>query len=431
LRSKYTDKNVLVQEVQRQISNAESLLKQETPTRNQVTNGINPAYQELKLAMVKEESALAALSAKKDSLVMHLASVKSELQGFNNSEVQIARLQREKDIQEANYRKYTEKKEQARIDSALEVQKISNISVAQVATRPIKPIRPIKPLNLALGFMLGGLGAVGLAFMAEHNDHSLKQPGDVEKRLRVPLLTAIPHFPTDKLADGPVKASKPLLLPGVRTECGPMCQFEECCETLSDRLLHPAEGSTPPRVIAVTSSRAGEGVSTVASNLALTLARKGNQRILLVEANHLNPAIHKIFGVKVIPGLTDHLAEGQESLTGISSLRSSNLDVIQSGKGEVSLYQLADSREFSELLSLWKSEYSFVILDFPAISQTRSTLRLSSLADAVVLVVQAENVGYESVRKDLAQLGQAKAQVLGVVLNKRMFHIPEWVYRRI
>jgi capsular exopolysaccharide synthesis family protein len=245
------------------------------------------------------------------------------------------------------------------------------------------------------------------------------------------LLVAIPHFSLDKLMDGPVKATKPLLLPGVRTECGLMSQFEESCEALADRLLHPAEGSTPLRVIAVTSCRSGEGVSTVASNLALTLARKGDQRILLVEANHLNPAIHKIFGIKVIPGLTDHLAEGQESLTSINSLRSSNLDVVQSGKGEISLYQLADSREFSEHLTLWKMEYDFVILDIPAIFRTKSTLRLSRLVDAVVLVVEAENVRCESVRKALVQLGQAKANVLGVVLNKRMFHIPEWLYRRI
>jgi capsular exopolysaccharide synthesis family protein len=429
LRSKYTDKNVLVQEVQRQIGIAESLLKREAPTRNQVTNGINPAYQELKLAMVKEESAVAALAAKKDSLVVHLASVKSELQGFNNSEVQLARLQREKDIQEANYRKYNEKMEQARIDSALEMQKISNISVAQAATDPIKPISPKKGLNLALGFMFGGLGAVGLAFMAEYNDHSLKRPGEVERKLRVPLLATIPQFSLKKLTDGPVKTTRPLLLPGVRTQCGLLSHFEECCETLSDRLLHPAEGSTLPRVIAVTSCRDGEGVSTVAANLALTLARKGDQRVLLVEANHLNPAAHKIFGIKVIPGLTD--IEGQGEVISSNSLRSSNLDVVQSGKGEISLYQLADSREFSEHLNLWKMEYDFVILDIPAIFQTSSTLKLSRLVDAVVLVVEAEKVRCDSVRKALVQLGQAKANVLGIVLNKRMFHIPEWLYNRI
>lgn len=431
LRSKYTDKNVLVQEVQRQIGTAEALLKQETPTRNQVTNAINPAYQELKLAMVREESAVAAFDAKKDSMLVHLAALKSEIQSFNNSEVQLARLQRQKDIQEANYRKYTEKMEEARIDSALETEKISNISIAQAATNPVKPIRPRKGLNLALGVMLGGLGAVGLAFLAEYHDHSLKRPDDVEKRLRVPLLAAIPQFSTDKLTDEPVTTAKPLLLPGVRADCGLMSQFEESCEALADHLFHPAEGSTPLRVIAVTSCRDGEGVSTVASNLALTLARKSDQRILLVEANYLNPAMHKIFGIKVVPGLTDHLAEGQGSLTSINSQRSSNLDVVQAGKGEINLYQLADSREFSEHLTLWKMEYDFVILDIPAILKTKSTLRLSRLVDAVVLVVEAEKVHHEAVRKALAQLDQAKAKVLGVVLNKRKFHIPEWLYHRV
>jgi Mrp family chromosome partitioning ATPase len=76
-------------------------------------------------------------------------------------------------------------------------------------------------------------------------------------------------------------------------------------------------------------------------------------------------------------------------------------------------------------------EYDFVILDIPAILKTKSTLRLSRLVDAVVLVVEAEKVHYEAVRKALAQLDHAKAKVLGVVLNKRKFHIPEWLYHRI
>ncbi|MGA8141776.1 MAG: polysaccharide biosynthesis tyrosine autokinase [Desulfobaccales bacterium] len=431
LLSKYTEKNFLVQEVKRQIKYAESLLKEETFTRTQVTNGINPVYQQLKQSLADNQATVAALHAKTESLGKHLANAKDDLKSMNDSELQLEMLQREKDIQEANYRNYSEKLEQARIDNALDMQKISNISVAQKATYPLTPISPRKGLNLALGIMMAGLGAVGLAFSAELADHSLKRPEDVEKRLKKPLLVAMPFFSADELPDETMKKQKLFLLIGARIQCGPVWQLEECCDTLCDQLLNSAPGVDPPHVIALTSSSSGEGVSTVASNLALALARRGNQRVLLVEANHFRPSVHKIFGIEITTGLTDVASGGPGTLMSINNPHLANLDVIQSGQGEISLSQLADSKEFAELLKLWKSKYSFVILDMPAIFKTHSTLRLASLADGVVLVVEAETVRYEVVERAKTQLAQAQANIMGIVLNKRKFHIPERIYHRL
>ena len=211
--------------------------------------------------------------------------------------------------------------EQARIDSALENDKISNISVAQAATSPYKPASPRQGVNLALGFLAAIFGSVGLAFMAEGMDHSFSRLEDVEKRLKGPLLSSIPHVSVDASPIDSQKKHNPLLLPKVGTQCGIMSHFDEGCETLYDRLLDQGPGPNPPQVIAVTSSRAGEGVSTVASNLALAVARKRNQRVLLVEANSLHPSAHKIFGIKVAPGLTDVVAEGKGQITSVNSSR--------------------------------------------------------------------------------------------------------------
>ncbi len=431
LLSKYTENNFLVKETRRQIGNASDMLKKESSTRNQTTRGVNPIFQQVKGAMIDEQSNLVASQGKIDALESQLAGAREELKALNASEVKLAAAQRERDIQEANYRKYSDKLEQARIDNALDTQKISNISIAQKATYPIRPIRPHKALNLALGFMFGGLGAVGLAFYAEMADHSLKRPEDVARKLKAPLLAAIPHFSGDESLAEVSRKDNLLLLPAVRTECGLMSQFEDCCETLCDRLLHPPAGSEAPNVIAVTSARPGEGVSTESCNLALALARRKNQRILLVEANAHRPSAHKVFGINVTPGLTDVLEDGLDNVTSINCSRSPKLDVIPSGKGEISLSQLADSKEFIAMLNLWKTEYSFVILDMPAIAKTSSILRLASLADGVVLVVEAEKVGHEVVQSAQTQLAQAKANLLGVVLNKRMFHLPEWLYRKL
>jgi capsular polysaccharide biosynthesis protein len=95
-------------------------------------------------------------------------------------------------IQETNYKKYFDKLEQARIDHALEMVKISNISVVQPATYPIKPVRPKKLLNIALGLFLGIFGAIGLAFISEYMDHTFKKPEDITQILDLPILATIP-----------------------------------------------------------------------------------------------------------------------------------------------------------------------------------------------------------------------------------------------
>ncbi len=430
LLSKYMEKNFLVKEVRRQIANAQALLNKEVPTRAQVTKGININYQQVKLALVTEESNLAALQAKSESLGRHLASAQEDLKNLNENEILVARLQRDLEIQEANYRKYADKLEQARIDSALETGKISNISIAQAATYPLKPVRPRKGLNLALGLLLGTFGALGLAFLTEHTDHSFKRPEDVEKKLQMPVLATIPLLQENgggRTAPA-VRHNLPILMPENPVTCGVMGEAGEGYETCCDHLL---QAENPPRLIGVTSCRPGEGVSSVAANLATTLARKGNARVLLVEANLMRPSAHHIFGIAHSPGLTDVLLDGSGDLTAITNAHTRNLDVITSGQGGLSFSQLADSREFADLLHLWRNEYSFVVFDLPPIFKGKSALKLANLVEGLILVVGAEGVSWEVAQRAKAELSQTKVNVLGVVLNKRCYHIPPWLYRTL
>jgi uncharacterized protein involved in exopolysaccharide biosynthesis/Mrp family chromosome partitioning ATPase len=428
LLSKYTEKNFFVKEIRRQINKAEALLKKEPSTRTQVTTAINPTYQQLKLDLAAETAKYAALQAKAQCLDGHLASAQKDVKTLIANEVQIAQLQREKEIQEANYRKYSEKMEQARIDNALEMGKISNISVAQAATFPILPSRPKKALNLAMGVIFGAFGALGLACVTEYGDHSFKRPEDVEKKLHMPVLATIPLLAENGVAlVDKARKDLPLLMPENPVSCGLMGEAWESYEALGDWLLG---SEAPPHLIGVTSCHGNEGVSTVAANIAKTLARKSNARILLVEANLMRPTAHQVFGVGHTPGLTDVVLEGPGNFTS-NNAYARNLDVIPSGLGGISLSQLADSKEFADLLTLWRNEYSSVIFDLPAIFSTNSTLRLASLLEGVFMVVAAEDVNWEVAQRAKAKLIQAKVNLLGVVLNKRCFHIPDWLYHKL
>jgi uncharacterized protein involved in exopolysaccharide biosynthesis len=192
--SRYSGDSRPVQEIRRQIAEAQALLAKEEPTRTQVTTGINTTHQQLNLDLIKEMGNLSSLEAKSRVLKTQLIGGQAELQELNNTEVKMVNMQRELSLVDAKYRKYSESLEQARIDQAMETNKISNISVVQAATASMKPIRPRKALNLALGLFLGIFGGVGLAFFSEYLDHTLRTPQDVEEKLDLQVLASIPHL---------------------------------------------------------------------------------------------------------------------------------------------------------------------------------------------------------------------------------------------
>ena len=202
LLSKFTETSTPVQEVRRQIAEAQALISKEEPTRTQVTKGLNEAYKQVQLALLAEKATLSSLEAKAKEQRAQLNSTRGELKAINDSEIRLVQAQREMGIQEANYRKYYEKLEQARIDNALEIGKISNISVVQPATYPVEPVRPRKMLNLALGLFLGIFGGFGLAFFSEYMDHTFKKPEDIEERLKLPTLAAIPRSRKSRVVHG-------------------------------------------------------------------------------------------------------------------------------------------------------------------------------------------------------------------------------------
>jgi uncharacterized protein involved in exopolysaccharide biosynthesis len=194
LLSKYTPTSMPVKEVRRQIEAAEALLAKEDPTRTQVITGINTAYQDINLELIKEGASLSSLEAKASVIKSQLGGARSEIAELNHTEVMMVGLQRELSLLDSKYRKYSENLEQARIDQALLTNKISNISVVQDPTTSPEAVRPRKALNIALGFFLGIFGGIGLAFFSEYFDHSLKTPRDVEEKLNLPTLASIPVF---------------------------------------------------------------------------------------------------------------------------------------------------------------------------------------------------------------------------------------------
>ena len=163
----YTDQHPKMQELRQRNAEAKQLLAAEERTRKHVNTAPSRLYQEAQLALLAEEPVLVALQAQAAELRTQMAGVSRSLVKLNENERRIVKLQREVALDEANYRKYAAGLEQSRIDTALEEQRISNISIVQPASYDPNPILPHVMLNLALGLLAGICGGVGLALTLE------------------------------------------------------------------------------------------------------------------------------------------------------------------------------------------------------------------------------------------------------------------------
>ncbi len=416
--SKFEPESRQVQDVRRQIAAAQALLSQENQARSTLTKGLNSIYQTLQSSLFTEQANVSSLQARVNELKNRLELAKTELKTLNDNSVKFANLTREIEIQDGNYRKYSENLEQARVDEALETGKISNINVVQPATLPMRPVRPNRALNLMLGLLVGILGGITIALVSEYMDHSIKTPEQVERKLQLPALVSIPRSAVNRIS-ATAKWDIPVGVKGY---------YEVFKENV---LLSIGSPKKAPRVLAITGSHHDEGASTVAANLARSLARPGDGQVLLIDADIRHPSVHQIFESRLSPGLTDILADSQNSEGVIVPSPVQNLHILSAGAINGNLSEIFDSGRFTNLLDSIKKNYQFVVIDLPAVNEASWALRLAGLCDGVGLVVEAEHSRWEVAHKTKELLEQSNAKIMGVIINKRRFYIPQWLYRTL
>jgi Mrp family chromosome partitioning ATPase len=187
--------------------------------------------------------------------------------------------------------------------------------------------------------------------------------------------------------------------------------------------------SGPLRALGITSCYTGEGVSTVAAQLALTAALDCDGRVLLVDCNLPGPSVHRRFGLGPCPGLAECLRQGALLPQAVRPSGVPRLSVMTAGQLHGSAARAYDSPAFPSLLKEWVGDFDTVICDMPAAARASSTARLARLLDGVLLVVEAERVRSDVACRVKELLLAADARLLGVVLNKRRGAAPDWLYR--
>ncbi|HWB14660.1 MAG TPA: GNVR domain-containing protein [Pirellulales bacterium] len=168
LLARYTEEHPEVRQVRDQIAGSQAVLGREDRSLEQVTTGRTRTSEQAHLNLLDREPTLAAHRAKAEALRSQIEVARGKLVELNRRERDVATLAREVDLDDASYRRYYESLEQARIDEALRLERISNISIVQPASYELKPARPRRLTILAVGLIIGSCGSVGLALVAEN-----------------------------------------------------------------------------------------------------------------------------------------------------------------------------------------------------------------------------------------------------------------------
>jgi polysaccharide biosynthesis transport protein len=311
----------------------------------------------------------------------------------------------------------------------------SNIRIVDPALVPSYPARPQKAKNILLAFLIGLVGGVGLAFLREYLDNTVKSPDDVERLAGLPSLAVVPSLP-NLLG---VSHSRKLLTDGQGDEqesrveivsfIKPKSQVSEAFRALRTSLLL-SQADHPPQVILVTSALPREGKTTSALNLAVTLAQLGD-RTLIVDSDLRKPGIRRALGLTVGRdfGLSSYLA-GVSSLDDvvITHPQIENLSALTTGPIPPSPADLLSSHRMRDAITYLRQKYKFIVIDSPPIMAATDAVILSALTDGVLLVVRSGETPKEAFTRTRDLLHAVKCRLLGVVLNAVDSSAPDYYY---
>lgn len=190
--AKYNDDHPALQATREQVRQAEAMLAGETSARQETTSDVNPNFRSLALALAEAQSELSAVEARQAQLDQQRESVLAELKSLNDHELAIDRLTREVQLAREKYFRYSENLEQARIDEALDQERISNLAVAQYATLAEKPVSPNKLLVGALSLVLALAAAAALVCLCELVGNQIYTEDQLRRSLPMPVLGVVP-----------------------------------------------------------------------------------------------------------------------------------------------------------------------------------------------------------------------------------------------
>ena len=423
LRTKQADLKIQVAELSTQFGSSYPKVAQ---LSNQLKEIVAQIQAETKKIAGHVRSQYMASLQRENMLRAALEKQKQEANKLNQSAIEYSFLKRDVETSRQLYEGLLEKLKEAGVTAGL---RSSNVKIVNAARVPMAPSEPNIPRNLAFALVLGLTSGVGLAFLLENLDNTVRTPEQAQIISGLPSLGMIPQGSKSIEASNQKRLTVASSKEAVElvTQARPQSQMAESYRALRTSLLLSSSGA-PPKIILVTSALPQEGKTTTSINCAIVLAQKG-VRVLLIDADLRRPGVHKTLGMGPRSGLSNVLtgsATLQQTITRSPLVPS--LFVLPSGTPPPNPAELLASSNMKDVLVELRDQYDHIVIDTPPTLSVTDAVVLSTKADAVVLVIRSGVTTKGALRRSRDILMQVNAKVTGVLLNAVDLNSPDYYY---
>lgn len=286
----------------------------------------------------------------------------------------------------------------------------------QLLFRPSRGVlvRPQLAMVLGLAGVLGVAIGFGLGYLVEIADKSFRDPDEIRRTLGLPVVGHIPVIEASRASEQPSEGENGLASI-ICTYHLPKSRSAEAYRAVRTSLYFNAHGEGH-KVIQITSPNPGDGKTTLAANLAVSMADSG-KRVLLLEADFRRPRVHKYFGLDNSIGVSSVIAGEAELADVLQQTPVKNLWAMPCGPRPRNPSDLLTSPRFKELIDVLRDQHDFVIVDTPPILAVTDSSVVAPRVDAVLLVVRLTKHARDAALRSTEMLGSLGARILGVVVN--------------
>ena len=437
---------------------------------DETQNLVKGAYSDYQTALKREGSLEGAFNEQKNAAFR----MNSSAVLYNGLKIEV---QNKKTLLDSLLRRESETGVEARLKGL----RTSNVRIVDRARVPVRPSSPRKARNLALALLLGFGGGIGLAFLFDFLDNSIKTSEDVERYAGLPTLGVVPRFTANGTEKGYLygrKRKEPRLEAkkdgviqagaGAGTGGGAGASAEPPGTAVAPAVAAPKAAPVNPKMIEliphhfpnsrlaesyrsirtslllssadqllktmiITSALPGEGKTVSTANLGITLAQSG-KTVLIVDADLRKPRQHRLFNVKNTFGLTSYLTDSIEIGKVIKSTAVPNLWLVNAGPVPPNPAELLGSEKMAAFVEMLRDKCDYILFDMPPILEISDALILGARVDGMILVVQGDKTSREALKKAREKLDLLKVRTLGVIINNvnvdhQGYHYKEYYYQ--
>jgi capsular exopolysaccharide synthesis family protein len=281
-----------------------------------------------------------------------------------------------------------------------EASTLSEIRVVEPAVSPLVPVSPNKALNGLLGVFVGLVFGLGLAFITEYQDDTIRTAEDVKELKSIALMGMVPMFKPTK---------QPLI--STRDPNDPLCESYRRIRN------YPSIEDGSVRSLLITSPGPNEGKSTTVVNLGISIARE-RKKVVLVDMDLRRASLHAYFNLPNHVGMTDIL-QGETSLDeAIQATPVEGLSIISSGPPFPDVGVLIESGQVGPLVSELTTRFDMVIIDSAPVLVKSDALVLAKHVDGPIVVIESEKTTRRAARELIDILAKARIEPLGLILNR-------------